>query len=326
MVGRPYSFRLCHLSFVSRSISQKLFENMLQPLAFALLAAPVAGHGWLVDPVSKNDLTQRMRNYQDWQAGMPEELRYCPDCSAFGNNANGHLDTPAANCGATSQSITQGLNVWQKWYDAGGIAITRPCRVTPRSMHGPLKAREVSSPRSTTCLLPFRVQVAWVWVGGSGRLETLALMPTTSEETRRPSRLPKYHGREVPVGQEARLRPSSLASISRSQGPLRLHQRQHQPHHSPHRHLSPRRRQRPRHQRRRLWALGSVAMGDAEEAIVRADGAVRARAIVKGIAMASFAQVQQRSALIYCILAVEVCEEASVRRAARGLRVVYHTG
>jgi len=96
---------------------------MLRVVAFAPLAAHVASHGWLVDPVSKNDLTQRMRGYQDWQEGMPEELRYCPDCSAFGNNGAGHPNTPEANCGATSQSITQGLNVWQKWYDAGGIDV-----------------------------------------------------------------------------------------------------------------------------------------------------------------------------------------------------------
>jgi len=96
---------------------------MLQSVAFALLAPHVAGHGWLTNPVSKIELVQRARDYQNWQEGMPEEFRYCPDCSANGNNAAGHVDTPAANCGASSEVTAQGLSVWQKWYDAGGVPV-----------------------------------------------------------------------------------------------------------------------------------------------------------------------------------------------------------
>jgi len=98
-------------------------QPMLQSLAFALLAPHVAGHGWLVNPVSKIELVQRMRDYQNWQEGMPEEFRYCPDCSANGNNGAGHLDTPAANCGASSEVTARGLSTWQAWYDAGGVAV-----------------------------------------------------------------------------------------------------------------------------------------------------------------------------------------------------------
>jgi len=96
---------------------------MLRSFTFAVLAAPVAGHGWLVEPLSKIELVQQMRSYQDWQPGMPSEFRYCPDCSANGNNGAAHLDTPAANCGATSEVTAQGLSVWQKWYDAGGFSV-----------------------------------------------------------------------------------------------------------------------------------------------------------------------------------------------------------
>merc|ERR1719211_788942 len=96
---------------------------MLQTLAFALLAAHVAGHGWLVDPISKIELAWRMREFDSWQEGMPEEFRYCPSCSANGNNNDGHFDTPEAQCGASSPVTAQGLSVWQPWYDAGGVAV-----------------------------------------------------------------------------------------------------------------------------------------------------------------------------------------------------------
>jgi len=33
------------------------------------------------------------------------------------------LNTPAAQCGAESESSAQGLSVWQKWYDAAGVAV-----------------------------------------------------------------------------------------------------------------------------------------------------------------------------------------------------------
>ena len=105
------------------SNSQLLLHRMLQTLAFANLAAHVAGHGWLVDPISKIELVSRMRDYQNWQNGMPEEFRYCPDCSANGNNGAGHFDTPEANCGASSPVTAQGLSAWQPWYDAGGVAV-----------------------------------------------------------------------------------------------------------------------------------------------------------------------------------------------------------
>jgi len=105
------------------NISQTLFERMLQTVTFALSAAHVAGHAWLVDPVSKNDVAQRMRDYQVWQEGMPGEFRYCPDCSANGNNGGSVVNTPAAMCGATSAVTAEGLSAWQKWYDAGGIAV-----------------------------------------------------------------------------------------------------------------------------------------------------------------------------------------------------------
>jgi len=99
------------------------------------------------------------------------------------------------------------------------IAIMRPCRVTPESMHGLHRAAVVPQPRTTTCLPRSRVQVARVLVAGSGRLATRATTPTTSAERRRLSRFPSCPGvtRDKFVRQAKRQRLSSLASISRRQ-------------------------------------------------------------------------------------------------------------
>jgi len=94
---------------------------MLKALVSTLLLEQVVGHGWLVDPVSKNDLSHQARD--NHPAGMPTDFQYCPSCCANGNNAVGHIDTPAASCGANSDEFALGLDVWQKWYDAAGIAV-----------------------------------------------------------------------------------------------------------------------------------------------------------------------------------------------------------
>jgi len=94
---------------------------MWRASALALLFARADGHGWLVNPISKNDLNYRLAG--NLPAGMPSDFRYCPHCCANGNNAAGHVDTPAASCGANSNVFAQGLDVWQKWYDAAGIDV-----------------------------------------------------------------------------------------------------------------------------------------------------------------------------------------------------------
>merc|ERR1719189_891323 len=156
-------------------------------------------------------------------------------------------------------------------------------------------------------------------------LGTRAMTSTTSEETRRPSRSPGCLIRTHYLPVRQRQRPSSLASTSSLPGPPHRRQRQEvapmrtriaeigRPvenarqtplscrkivlrvavsalHHRP---LRPRRRPR-RPPRRRLRALGSAAMKDAEEEIARADFAARARAIVKTFATVSSAQLQHR--------------------------------
>jgi len=106
------------------NISRIQVEHMLQTIALASLVALAAGHGWLIEPVSKNDLAWQMRNdHGNWPAGLPEDFRYEPFSCANGNNNAGHLNTPAASCGAHSDVHARGLDVWQKWYDHGGIAV-----------------------------------------------------------------------------------------------------------------------------------------------------------------------------------------------------------
>jgi len=97
---------------------------MLKALVSSLLLEQAAGHGWLVNPVSKNELNYAHRLWNgNYPGDMPDDFRYCPHCCANGNNGAGHFDSPAASCGANSDVFAQGLNVWQKWYDAAGIPV-----------------------------------------------------------------------------------------------------------------------------------------------------------------------------------------------------------
>ena len=150
-----------------------------------------------------------------------------------------------------------------------------------------------------------RVQVAWVWAGGCGRPRTPATMSTMSGDQRRDSRHPRLQRSGwIALLAQAHPRPSSLVSTSRCRGlrsprqclcqhrRLRRQPRHRRPLHRP----ALRLRRQPRHRRplhRR--ALGCVAMGDAPEETAKADGAVRAEATVKGTAMATSAQLEQRS-------------------------------
>jgi len=93
---------------------------MLKTLVSALLIEQAAGHGWLVQPISQNDLELRRVG----AGGMPGDFKYCPHCCAIGNNGAGHYDSPGAFCGANSDVYANGgLSVWQKWYDASGIQV-----------------------------------------------------------------------------------------------------------------------------------------------------------------------------------------------------------
>merc|ERR1719418_40466 len=92
---------------------------MLKYLVSAFLLEKAAGHGWLTQPMSKNDLELRLERAGK-AGGMPGDFKYCPHCCAIGNNGAGHFDGAGAFCGANSGVYAQGLGTWQKWYDAGG--------------------------------------------------------------------------------------------------------------------------------------------------------------------------------------------------------------
>jgi len=97
---------------------------MLKSLSSSLLIAQAAGHGWLSQPLSKNELQWQLKNnHGNWPQGLPEDFRYEPFSCANGNNAGGHLGTPAASCGAKTDVHARGLDAWQQWYDAAGIAV-----------------------------------------------------------------------------------------------------------------------------------------------------------------------------------------------------------
>merc|ERR1740121_3446569 len=118
---------------------------------------------------------------------------------------------------------------------------------------------------TSMCLLGSHVQEALLWDDGSGKLGTRATTSTMLDSTRSPSSNQSglLSGRTSGLAR-VRQRPSSLASISGSQGPPRRHQHQYRLH------RRPPRRQRPRHQPLRLQALGSAAMEDAEEETAKA--------------------------------------------------------
>lgn len=73
----------------------------------------------MTKPVSKNHMEAR-----HWVNGMPEDFRYCPDCSANGNMAGEKDSTPEAQCGAHDPIHAQGLGTWGKWYDSAGVQVT----------------------------------------------------------------------------------------------------------------------------------------------------------------------------------------------------------
>jgi len=82
-------------------------------------AERAAGHGWVTSPLSKNELAWNKRG-GPWPAGMPEDFRWSAASCANGNEAEAQKDTEGASCGAHSASMSRGLDVWQKWYDAAG--------------------------------------------------------------------------------------------------------------------------------------------------------------------------------------------------------------
>lgn len=73
----------------------------------------------MTKPVSKNHMEAR-----HWVKGMPEDFRYCPDCSANGNMIGEKEDTPQAMCGAHDAIHAQGLGTWGKWYKSAGVQVT----------------------------------------------------------------------------------------------------------------------------------------------------------------------------------------------------------
>jgi len=87
-------------------------------VALVLLATGAAGHGYVATPMSKNALSWKMKDWYgnpSYPSGMPEWFRYQPaSCAEQGQ------------CGSTSAEAAKwdrGLDLWQKWYDAGGQSV-----------------------------------------------------------------------------------------------------------------------------------------------------------------------------------------------------------
>jgi len=91
--------------------------------ALALLISQAAGHGWVLEPFSKNEMANQLKN--SWIDGMPTDFRSEPQSSANGNLQGNMQNYPGASCGArpTGDDYARGLDLWQQWYDQSGFAV-----------------------------------------------------------------------------------------------------------------------------------------------------------------------------------------------------------
>lgn len=91
---------------------------MLSKVIVAASASGASGHGWIHNPISKNEMA-----YHHFVDGMPDSLRWEPQTCYWGNQAGVRIDGNGYSCGAKEGPAAQGLNVWQKWYDAAKVAV-----------------------------------------------------------------------------------------------------------------------------------------------------------------------------------------------------------
>jgi len=72
----------------------------------------------VVSPVSKNEMANA--HYQD---GMPQDFRYEPQTSAHGNLLGSVGSDPGNYCGSDEDVNSEGLWLWQQWYDSAGVPV-----------------------------------------------------------------------------------------------------------------------------------------------------------------------------------------------------------
>jgi len=75
--------------------------------ALAYLFTQAAGHGWVTEPLSKNEMA-----WSHYQSGMPTQFRYEPQSSAG-----------LGSCGANGGAYTDGLDTWERYYDQAGVLV-----------------------------------------------------------------------------------------------------------------------------------------------------------------------------------------------------------
>jgi len=91
-------------------------------IASITLVAAVSAHGWVVSPISKNEMAYH--HYQ-WQPPMPIDFQYEPQTSNRGNGIGDKEVGKGFSCGALDGNNTIGLSVWQQWYDKAGVDVPR---------------------------------------------------------------------------------------------------------------------------------------------------------------------------------------------------------
>jgi len=86
----------------------------------ASVIASVAAHGWVTNPISKNELA-----FHHWVNGMPDmdDFRYEPQTSNHGNGIGQKLETGGSPCGANDAGYLKGLSLWQQFYDKANISV-----------------------------------------------------------------------------------------------------------------------------------------------------------------------------------------------------------
>merc|ERR1719270_1851514 len=75
----------------------------------------------MTQPMSKGEMAVRLRG--NLPSGMPSEFAYEPQSSAIGNGLYAGNNALASMCGASSDDNSRGYDVWQKWYEAGGLDV-----------------------------------------------------------------------------------------------------------------------------------------------------------------------------------------------------------
>jgi len=95
---------------------------MLRASVLALLVERAAGHGWVTSPLSKNEFSHQVRDWNVFPSDMPGDFRNCPSCANHGNRGPPY-GSGAGSCGAQEAEMSRGRDVWQKWYDQTGMAV-----------------------------------------------------------------------------------------------------------------------------------------------------------------------------------------------------------